>query len=77
MARSVAQDWERIERQLSATVGSIYNQTDPNFRIIIACTEKPTLSVATDERLEFRMCEHYTEGSSTSTRPSVNCRRRV
>jgi GT2 family glycosyltransferase len=57
MARSVAQDWERIEHQLSATVGSIYNQTDSNFRIIIACTDRPTLSVATDERLEFLMCE--------------------
>jgi glycosyltransferase involved in cell wall biosynthesis len=57
MARSVAQDWERIEHQLSATLGSIYNQTDPNFRIIIACTDKPDISVATDERLEFLVCE--------------------
>lgn len=56
MGRAVAQDWERIEHQLSATVGSIYNQTDPNFRIIIACTDKPNLSVPTDERLEFLFC---------------------
>jgi hypothetical protein len=57
MARSVAQDWERIEHQLSATVGSIYNQTDGNFRIIIACTDRPTLSVATDARLEYLMVD--------------------
>ena len=57
MARSVAQDWQRIEHQLSATVGSIYNQTDPNFRIIVACTDRPNLKIKTDERLEFLTCE--------------------
>jgi hypothetical protein len=57
MARSVAQNWGRIEHQLSATVGSIYNQTDPNFRIVIACTDQPQLNVQIDERLEFLACE--------------------
>jgi GT2 family glycosyltransferase len=57
MARSVAQDWDRVEHQLGATLGSIYNQTDPNFRIIIACTDRPSLAVPTDERLEFLLCE--------------------
>jgi hypothetical protein len=53
MARAVAQDWASVEHQLSATIGSIYNQTDLNFRIILACTDKSALNVATDGRLEF------------------------
>ncbi len=57
MGRSAAQDWARIEHSLSATIGSIYNQTDPNFRIIVACTDVPTLNIETDARLEFIACE--------------------
>ncbi len=57
MARSAAGDWARIEHQLSATLGSIYNQTDPNFRIIIACTDRPGFRLPVDERLEVLPCD--------------------
>ena len=53
IARSLAQDWAQIEHQLSATVGSIYNQTDGNFRIIVAGTDRPDLAIPIDERFEF------------------------
>src|SRR5665213_3500611 len=53
IARAVAQDWASVEHQLSAMIGAIYNQTDPNFRIILACSDKSALNVATDGRLEF------------------------
>ena len=53
ISRSAAQDWASVEHQLNATVGSIYNQTDGRFRIILAGTDRPNLAVSTDQRFEF------------------------
>jgi GT2 family glycosyltransferase len=53
MGKAVAGDWARVVRQLEATIGSIYAQTDAHFRIIVAGTDPPPLAVRTDERCEF------------------------
>jgi GT2 family glycosyltransferase len=53
MASWAAKDWRRVVRQLEATLGSIYAQSDLNFRIIVVGTDPPPLSVAIDGRYEF------------------------
>jgi GT2 family glycosyltransferase len=64
LAKSLAQDWSRILQQLDATIGSIYAQTDPRFRIVVACTDQPGLRTLTDRRLEFLMVEQLPPMSS-------------
>jgi glycosyltransferase involved in cell wall biosynthesis len=53
ISRAAARDWPTSERLFNATLASLYNQTDPNFRIIVASDGRPTLTVPVDERLEF------------------------
>ncbi len=53
MARQSAHDWSRVVHQLEATLGSIFRQTDPHFRVLVACHDIPELSTRFDERLEF------------------------
>ncbi len=54
MASWAARDWGTVLHQLDATIGSIYAQTDPNFRIIVVGTgDPPQLKVRTDERYQF------------------------
>jgi hypothetical protein len=52
-ARSVAQNWDWTVRDFNRTLASIYNQTNPNFRILVGCHEIPELLIPTDDRLEF------------------------
>ncbi len=58
MARQTADDWSRVVLYLEATLGSIYRQTDPHFRIVVACHDVPRLSIPVDDRLEFLQVEH-------------------
>jgi hypothetical protein len=53
ISRRAARDWPMIERLFNATLASLYNQTDPNFRVIVASDGRPALTVAVDERLHF------------------------
>ena len=59
--RSAFVDWDRTVFHLNATIASIYGQLDPNFRIIVACTDLPGLSISTDDRLEFLYCAQAEE----------------
>src|SRR5438128_1320538 len=53
ISRAAARDWSQIEALFNATLASIYNQTDQNFRIIVASNGRPALRVPVDDRLEF------------------------
>lgn len=53
MSKQVSNDWEMVSSLFNRTLWSCYNQTDPNFRIIVACHEKPILTKQYDERVEF------------------------
>ena len=46
-------DWDKIEQLFNSTLASIFNQTDPHFRVVVACTERPRLSKVYDDRLVF------------------------
>ncbi|HSD35560.1 MAG TPA: glycosyltransferase family A protein, partial [Alphaproteobacteria bacterium] len=52
-ARATAIDWSKTCRDFSRTLASIYNQSNPNFRIIVCCHDIPDLLIPTDQRLEF------------------------
>ena len=46
-----SRDWSRVEAHLRATLTSCLAQTDPRFRILVACNEVP--DVQDDDRIEF------------------------
>lgn len=52
-SRQVSKDWGLVSELFNRTLWSCYNQTDPDFRIIVACHEVPALSRQYDERVEF------------------------
>lgn len=52
-SRASARNWENVVRDFNRTLRSIYRQTDPEFRVIIACHEIPPLEESYDGRVEF------------------------
>lgn len=52
-SKRAANDWEKVSMFFNRTLWSVYNQTDPDFRIIVACHEMPELTHQFDERVEF------------------------
>ncbi|HXV24965.1 MAG TPA: glycosyltransferase family A protein, partial [Alphaproteobacteria bacterium] len=63
-ARATAKNWDWTVRDINRTLASIYNQTNPNFRILVGCHDVPDLLIPTDERLEFIQVD--------STTPDLN-----
>lgn len=49
--RSASHDWERVSRLCRRTLASLYQQTSPQFRIFLVCTDVPT-GLAPHARLE-------------------------
>ena len=52
-SEATSNDWERVTEYFNRTLWSVYNQTDPDFKIIVACHDIPTLHHNFDERVEF------------------------
>lgn len=48
-----SKNWDMVLRNFHRTIRSIFNQTDPHFRCIVACNQKPEMDQEYDERLEF------------------------
>lgn len=53
LSRRVASDWQMVTTLFNRTLWSCYNQTCPEFRIIVACHEIPKLDKRYDDRVEF------------------------
>jgi len=53
MSKKVANDWDMVSTLFNRTLWSCYNQTDPNFKIFVACHEIPELTKKYDNRVEF------------------------
>lgn len=51
--KAVAKNWEHVVRDFHRTLRSICQQTDPDFRVIVACHEIPDMPGGYDERVEF------------------------
>lgn len=52
-SKETANDWERVSLYFNRTLWSVYNQTDPDFRIIVTCHDIPQLTHHFDSRVEF------------------------
>lgn len=52
-SKSVSRDWSKVEENLATTLRSIFNNTDQNFRIVIAGHEKPEIDELTHERVTW------------------------
>lgn len=46
-------NWVSVEKLFNNTLASVFNQKDPDFKVIVACHEKPELESNYDDRLEF------------------------
>lgn len=52
-SKKASNDWENVIRVFNRTLESVYRQTDPEFRIFVACHDIPELYGKYDSRLEF------------------------
>lgn len=52
-AKETSKNWTSCVKNFNRTLRSVFNQTNPDFRCIVACNEKPELEQEYDERLEF------------------------
>lgn len=52
-SKAASHNWENVCMMFNRTLWSVYNQTDPNFRIIVVCHDIPELTHEYDDRVEF------------------------
>ena len=52
-SKAASNDWGKVEKIFNRTLRSIYRQTCPDFRIIVACHDIPVLEQTCDDRVEF------------------------
>ncbi|MCM3033900.1 glycosyltransferase family A protein [Niallia sp. MER 6] len=52
-SKQTTNNWDKIQKIFNITLRSIYEQLDPNFKVLVACHEIPNLDIDTDDRLEF------------------------
>jgi hypothetical protein len=57
-SKRIGGDWSRVEAVLDRTLQSIYNQTDQDFTILVACHEIPDSRFADRENLHFLTVDH-------------------
>jgi len=50
-------NWAAVEKLFNNTLASVFNQKDQDFKVIVACHEKPQLERVYDNRLEFLIAE--------------------
>jgi hypothetical protein len=66
--RRAARSWPRVVADLNRTLASIWAQTDPRFRVVVACTDRPPVAHA-DPRLHFlRVSDEGLSGESDKQR---------
>ncbi len=52
-SKSVSHNWEEVCEVFERTLRSAYHQTNPDFKIFVACHDLPTLRHTYDDRVEF------------------------
>lgn len=52
-SQASSNNWYNVTEYFNRTLWSVYNQTDLNFKIIVACHDIPILKRHYDERVEF------------------------
>lgn len=59
-SKASSQNWENVTKVFNRTLNSVYSQTDPNFKIYVACHDIPILDRKYDERVEFLISDRDT-----------------
>lgn len=59
-SRAASKNWEDVTRVFNRTLNSVYSQTDPDFKILVACHDVPALDRQYDERVEFLISDRKT-----------------
>lgn len=52
-SKEVSKDWNKVSLLFNRTLESVYNQTNENFKIFVACHQIPTLNQKYDDRVQF------------------------
>ena len=52
-SKKVSKDWNKVTLLFNRTLESVYNQTNANFRVFVACHQVPTLNKTYDDRVQF------------------------
>ena len=52
-SKEVSKDWNKVSLLFNRTLESIYNQTNANFKVFVACHQIPTLNQTYDDRVRF------------------------
>jgi len=56
-AKRSARDWDQVCERFRATIRSIGRQTDPDFRVLVACHDLPELDGVDRSKLQFLTAE--------------------
>ena len=51
--KAASRDWKGVTWNFNRTLESCYNQTSPEFKVLVACHDVPKLDQAYDDRVEF------------------------
>lgn len=57
-SKRIGDDWVRVEEVFGRTLRSIFNQTDQDFTVLVACHEKPATEFADRDNLHFLTLDH-------------------
>lgn len=52
-SKEVSKDWNKVTLLFNRTLESVYNQTNQNFKVFVACHQIPTLNKTYDDRVVF------------------------
>ena len=75
-SKRIGGDFDRVEAVLNRTLRSIYNQTDQDFTILIACHEIPDTDFADRENLHFLTVDYPVFRDPELTRADRNLKMR-
>lgn len=56
-SRHASKNWEQVTRVFNRTLHSVYRQTDPDFKIIVACHDIPEITFDIDNRVIFLVAD--------------------
>lgn len=52
-SKAASKNWTHVEEVFGRTLNSICRQTDPEFKVLVACHDVPRLNKKYDDRVEF------------------------
>lgn len=59
-SKAASQNWANVTKVFNRTLNSVYSQTDPDFKIYVACHDIPVLDRKYDDRVQFLVSDRDT-----------------